>query len=118
MPYLLEQNNPQSTWTLYTGSQGDLGFRAAPAISQGPGYSMANVACRDNEETNVRFNEVYVNCRIEVDSTAVQNGTMKVSDFSTVYEEILSWPEIKSCRVTVNGHEDLKDLNYRKKHDV
>jgi hypothetical protein len=30
-------------------------------------YSMANVACRDKKETNVRFNEVYLTLRVEVD---------------------------------------------------
>jgi len=56
---------------------------------------MANVACRDNAETNVRFNEVYLACRVEVDSVAVKTGSMKASDFSRVYEEILSRPEVR-----------------------
>lgn len=64
-------------------------------MTQGPLFSMANVACRDNAETNIRFNEVYLAVRVEVDSAAVQHGTMKASDFSAVYEQILSRPEIK-----------------------
>ena len=76
---------------------------------------MANVACRDNAETNVRFNEVYLATRIEVDSMAEQSGSMKASDFSIVYTEMLSRPEIKSCRISVYTKEDLKDLKYKKK---
>jgi hypothetical protein len=91
---------------------------AAPAISQGPLFSMASVACRDNAETNVRFNEIYLACRVEVDSVALKTGSMKASDFSSVYEEILSRPEIKGCRVGVHGEHDLKDLKYKKKHDT
>ena len=79
---------------------------------------MANVACRDNAETNVRFNEVYLACRVEVDSVAVKTGSMKASDFSRVYEEILSRPEVRGCRVSVHGPQDLNDLKYKKKLDI
>ncbi|RFU34711.1 hypothetical protein B7463_g1639, partial [Scytalidium lignicola] len=116
IPYLLEQKGLTS-WTLCTGSQGDIGARAAPALTQGALFSMANVACRDNADTNIRFNEVYLGARVEVDSVAKQTGSMKASDFSSVYEEILSRPEIKGCRISVYTHEDLKDLKFRKKLD-
>ena len=76
---------------------------------------MANVACRENAETNVRFNEVYLATRVEVDAVAKQSGSMKASDFSSVYEEILSRPEIKGCRISVYTHRDVKDLNFGKK---
>jgi hypothetical protein len=76
---------------------------------------MANVACRDNAETNVRFNEVYLAARVEVDAVAEQSGSMKASDFSSVYEEVLSRPEIKCCRISVYTHGDLKDLRFGKK---
>jgi hypothetical protein len=79
---------------------------------------MANVACRDNAETNVRFNEVYLAFRVEVDPVAVKTGSMKASDFSRVYEEILSRPEIRGCRVSVYGRQDLNDLKYKKKLDI
>lgn len=78
---------------------------------------MANVACRDNAETNVRFNEVYLACRVEVDSVAVKTGAMKASDFSKVYEQILSRPQIRGSRVSVFGPQDLEDLKYKKKLD-
>ncbi|OKL57312.1 hypothetical protein UA08_07496 [Talaromyces atroroseus] len=114
IPYLLEQSGPTS-FTLCTGSQGDIGARAAPAITQGPLFSMANVACRDNENTNVRFNEVYLQTRVEVDSSAEKTGAMKASDFAHVYTELLSRPDIKSCRISVATKNDLTDLKYKKK---
>ncbi|TGO26577.1 hypothetical protein BPAE_0057g00530 [Botrytis paeoniae] len=114
IPYLLEQKKATS-FTLCTGAQGDIGARAAPAISQGPLFSMANVACRDNTDSSVRFNEVYLNCRVEVDSSAAQTGVMKSSDFARAYKELLSRPEIKSARIIVSTHDDLKDLKHKKK---
>lgn len=115
MPYLLKQKDPRSTWTLCTGSQGDIGVYAAPALTQGPLFSLANVACRDNAETNVRFNEVYLACRVEVDSVAAKRGSVKASDFAHVYEGILSRSEIEGCRISVYGPQDLTDLKYKKK---
>lgn len=76
---------------------------------------MANVACRDNEETSVRFNEVYLGTRVEVDSVASQTGAMKASDFASVYTELLSRPDIKSSRISVATKDDLTDLKHKKK---
>lgn len=117
MPYLLEQKDQDGdcTWTLCTGSQGDIGARAAPAISQGALFSMANAACRDNTSTNVRFNEIYLGTRVEVDAVAARTRNMKSSEFARVYQEILSRSEVRSCRVTVLGQDDVKNLNFHKK---
>lgn len=76
---------------------------------------MANVACRDNTSTNVRFNEIYLATRVEVDSSAEKTGAMKASDFAKVYTELLSRPDIKSSRINVATKEDLKDLKYKSK---
>jgi hypothetical protein len=84
-------------------------------MTQGALFSMATAACRENEATNVRFNEVYLSCRVEVDAVAAVNGTMSASDFASVYEGILARPEIRSSRVRVYNHGDLKDLKYEKK---
>ncbi|RYP31830.1 hypothetical protein DL768_011156 [Monosporascus sp. mg162] len=113
--YLLEQNHPASTWTSCTGAQGDIATHPMPAMTQGPLFSMATAACRENATTNVRFNEVYLAFRVEVDEVAAQNGTTSASDFASVYEEILARPEIRSSRVRVVGLEDLKDLKYERK---
>ena len=84
-------------------------------MAQGALYSMATAACRENAATNVRFNEVYLSFRVEVDEVAAQNGTTSASDFAFVYEGILARPEIRSSRVRVDKSEDLKDLKYERK---
>ena len=108
--YLREQRNPLSTWTLCNGAQGDLADRAGPAISQGAMYSLATVAIRDNANTNVRFNEIYLNARVEVDHIAKQHGTMSASALSPAYEQIMARQDIKGCRIYVNGPDDASNL--------
>ncbi|KAK5716509.1 hypothetical protein LTR15_009400 [Elasticomyces elasticus] len=114
--YLLEQKNPKSTWTICTGSQGDIGSHPLPAMTQGPLFSMATAAARENEKTNVRFNEIYLCYRVEVDSDAEAHGVTKASDFANVYEMVLEDPDVRSSRVRVeNEQEDLVKLKYAKK---
>ncbi|KAK4981224.1 hypothetical protein LTR66_004650 [Elasticomyces elasticus] len=113
--YLLEQSNSASTWTICTGSQGELATRPMPAMTQGALFPMTIAAARDNEFTNVRFNELYLGFRVEVDEVAVQNGTTKASDFGKVYELILANPEVRSSRVRVETLEDIEKLRYQKK---
>ncbi|RYP60000.1 hypothetical protein DL771_010652 [Monosporascus sp. 5C6A] len=113
--YLLEQNHPASTWTICTGAQGDIATHPLPAMTQGALFSMATAACRENATTNVRFNEVYLALRVEVDEVAAQNATTSATEFASVYEEILARPEIRSSRVRVVGPGDLKDLKYERK---
>ena len=115
IPYLLEQKDPTSTWTLCTGASGDNGGRPAASMTQGALYSLANVACLDNADTNVRFNEVYLGLFVMAGAAADQFGVMKSSEFATVYEKILSRPDIKGCRVRVCQPEDLTDLKFSKK---
>jgi hypothetical protein len=76
---------------------------------------MATAAARENEFTNVRFNEIYLGFGVEVDEVAVQYGTTKVSAFENVYELILANPEVHSSYVQVNNLDDLKKLKYEKK---
>ena len=98
-----------------TGSQGDLATHPLPAMAQGALFSMATACCRENEATNVRFNEIYLGFRVELDEFAAQNGTTSSSEFASVYEEILGRSEIRGSRVSVEGLEDLKDLKYKMK---
>ncbi|KAF7946511.1 hypothetical protein EAE96_009508 [Botrytis aclada] len=114
IPFLLEQKMTTS-FTPCTGAQGCIGARAAPAISQGPLFSMANVACRDNTNTSVRFSEVYLNCRVEVDSSAALMGAMKSSEFARAYTELRFRPEINNSRIIISTHDDLKDPMHKKK---
>ncbi|KAL2023321.1 hypothetical protein VTK56DRAFT_3059 [Thermocarpiscus australiensis] len=113
--YLLEQNHPASTWTLCTGAQGDIAIFPMPAMTQGPLFSLATAACRENATTNVRFNEVYLAFRVEVDEVAARNGTTTTSEFASVYEEILARPEIRSSRIRLVRPEDMRDLKYERK---
>jgi len=94
---------------------GDFGMHAAPALTQGALYSLANVACRDNKETNVRFNEVYLSLRVEVDESAEKTGFFKASTFAETFQEILTRPEIQSSRISVFEKQDMKELKFKEK---
>lgn len=85
-------------------------------MSQGALFSLANVACRDNESTNVRFNEVYLAMRVEVDSDAENSGMNKASDFAANYEQILAREDIRSCRINVLERDDFKNLKFKPKN--
>lgn len=113
--YLQEKNHPNSTWTICTGSQGDEAVFALPAMTQGPLFSMATAAARENEKTNVRVNEVYLMFRVEVDEDAAQHGVSSSSEFASVYEGILANLEIRSSRVRVETPADFKHLKFAKK---
>ena len=81
-------------------------------MTQGALFPMATAAARENESTNVRFNEIYLGYRVEVDEVAAQYRIIKVSDFRKVYELILANPEVRSSRVQVDDLKDLKKLKY------
>lgn len=123
MPHLLSlPSNLDASFSMCTGGAGDEGHRAAPAITQGALYSMANVACRDNETTNVRFTEVYLAFRVQVDKTinpfGLQMLILSSDEFSKTYEQILEGKErgVKGCRVWVENEGDVENLRYEKKH--
>ncbi|GFP57563.1 hypothetical protein ACSS6W_010102 [Trichoderma asperelloides] len=113
--YLHEQNHPDSTWTICTGAQGELAIFGLPAMTQGPLFSMTTAASRENEKTNVRVNEVYLMFRVEVDENAAAHGVSSSTEFASVYEGILSNPEIRGSRVRVASPADFKDLKWAKK---
>lgn len=111
----MEQKNPKSTWTLCTGSQGDLATHPVPAMTQGALFPFATAASRENESTNVRFNEIYLGFRVEIDEQAIQHGVTKASDFARVYEMVLDNPGVRGSRVRVDDTEDLKKLKFASK---
>ncbi|KAM0462130.1 hypothetical protein ACHAO4_001325 [Trichoderma viride] len=113
--YLYGQNHPDSTWTICTGAQGELGIFGLPAMTQGPLFSMTTAASRENEKTNVRVNEVYLMFRVEVDEDAAAHGVSNSTEFASVYEGVLSKPEIRGSRVRVASPADFKDLKWAKK---
>ena len=86
-------------------------------MTQGALFSLANVACLDNADTNVRFNEVYLGLFVMAGAEAERFGVMKSEEFAVVYEKILARLDIKGCRVMVCKKEDLTELSFRKKLD-
>ena len=84
-------------------------------MSQGALSAMINCACNENAKTNIRVNEAYLAARVEYDSEAEKNGTMKASEYAKVYEQILARPEIDGCAVIVMGKDDVEKLNFKKK---
>ena len=114
---MLEQAKPEATWTLITGGAGEVGLAGVTGISQGALFSMANAACWENENTNIRFNEVYLCYRVDFDAVCEQLGgnRIKSSAFAKVYEGILANKDIRGCRVSVYGPQDIEELKYKKK---
>ena len=92
-----------------------MGDLALPAISQGAMFSMCYSACKSLADTNVRFNEIYLGRRVQVDSVAVQAGLMKSSTFGRVYTNIISNTEVKSCRIRVENEGDVDELRLERK---
>jgi hypothetical protein len=86
-----------------------------PAMPQGALFSMATAACRENADTNVRFNEVYLCFRVEVDDDAAQHGVTSASEFASVYEQLLERSDIRSSRVRVGTHDEIKSLKFESK---
>ncbi|TLD26445.1 hypothetical protein PspLS_04586 [Pyricularia sp. CBS 133598] len=113
--YLVEQNHPDSTWTICTGAQGDLGLFPLPAMTQGPLFSMATAASRENADTNVRFVEVYLGFLVLVDGVAAENNAVPSSEFGKVYAKILDDRAVKGARVWVQKKEDIETLRFTSK---
>ncbi|KAJ0162903.1 hypothetical protein CTA2_3844 [Colletotrichum tanaceti] len=117
VPYLLEQGFAGSTWTVCTGAQGTLGQRAGPAITQGALFSFAVAAARETENTVVRFNEVYLAYRVqvEVDTPDFFGVPIQTSEaFSPLYQKVLDGADIKGSRVSAHGPQDVIDLVVKK----
>ncbi|KAL6851835.1 hypothetical protein J3F83DRAFT_757584 [Trichoderma novae-zelandiae] len=52
---------------------------------------------------------------VEVDEAAAEHGVSSSSEFASVYEGILSNPEIRSSRARVTTPADIKNLKWSKK---
>ena len=124
MPYLIEQNNPNSSWTVCTGAGGEWGTYGVTSISQGALFAMATAASRETATTNVRFNEAYLAFRVEVDSEAEKHSgkghgrwasVIKASDYARHYETLLGSPDVRGCRVYFEKMEDVATLRYKRK---
>ncbi|KEF60375.1 uncharacterized protein A1O9_01935 [Exophiala aquamarina CBS 119918] len=118
VPYLLEQGDPNATWTVVTGGAGTYGSHGVTAISQGALFSLAALASRELDKTNVRFNEAYLDYRVEYDAQCEGEANawkMKASDYAKIYEGILADKKIKGCRVICESPADLEKLRYEPK---
>jgi hypothetical protein len=58
----------------------------------------------------VRFNEVYLALRVEVDEDAKVHGVTSSSEFAGVYETVLGNEGIRGERVWVEDLKDLRDV--------
>ncbi|EHA54497.1 hypothetical protein MGG_01368 [Pyricularia oryzae 70-15] len=113
--YLVAQNHPDSTWTLCTGAQGDLATFPLPAMTQGPLFSMATAASRENADTNVRFVEVYLAFLVQVDEVAAERNAVPSSEFGKVYAKILDDRAVRGARVWVQERGDMETLRVTSK---
>lgn len=83
-------------------------------MTQGALFSMMKIASKENEKTNVRVNEIYLNLRVDYDSVAEKSGSVKASDFGKVYEQILEKTDIAGSRVLVTERKAMEDLKVEK----
>ncbi|KAK1985437.1 hypothetical protein LZ30DRAFT_779036 [Colletotrichum cereale] len=77
-------------------------------------FSMAYSAIKGLADTNVRFNEIHLAQRVEVDVVAEQHGNMKSSVFGRVYANILADTDVEGCRVRVESESDVDGLRAQK----
>lgn len=99
---------------MVTGAAPDLGAGGITGIAQGGLFAMMKIASKENEKTNVRVNEIYLNLRVDYDSVAEKSGSVKASDFGKVYEQILDKPDIAGSRVLVAERKGIDDLKVEK----
>ena len=84
-------------------------------MTQGALFAMATTASRELKDTNIRFNEMYLDHRIEYDESAAKSGATPSSDYGRNYEAILKDPELKGCRITVSKKEYIDNLKVSQK---
>ena len=112
IPYLLEQGNPNASWILQTGFQGEIALRAAPAMSLSALFGMATAAIRELKDTNIRFNEVRLGMRVETDAAAETHGSHKSSKYANVLEKVLNSPEMRDGLIRVLEPDGLENWKF------
>lgn len=83
-------------------------------MTQGAIFPMCKAAARENQSTNMRFNEIFLCFRVEVDEVAAQSGATMSTDFGKTFELLLDDESVRSSRVRVEKQEDMVKLNYKK----
>ena len=81
-------------------------------------YAFSNAATRELADTNIRFNEVYLNLRVQPDEIAKGTWMTTVSDFSKNYELLLNNPGVKGTRVSASSADDFKKLDAQVMQDA
>ena len=84
-------------------------------MAQGALVGFINAAIFDNQQTNIRVNEMYLAARVEADSAAEAHGVMKASRYAGSYQYILESPEVKGCRVIVSNDKHIDEPKVEKK---
>ncbi|KAK1975835.1 hypothetical protein LZ30DRAFT_736312 [Colletotrichum cereale] len=119
IPYLLEKGFTGSTWTMCTGAAGDMGYHVAPSVTQGALYSFAITAARENDKTNICFNEVYLayRVRLEAEENSQTVAGLRIplttsKDFAPLYEKLLARTDIRSSRVKARSPQEVVELSY------
>jgi NAD(P)-dependent dehydrogenase (short-subunit alcohol dehydrogenase family) len=111
--YLREQND--SSFTICTGSQGDLATHPLAAMTQGALYSMCLGAARENLHKPTRFNEVYLGFRVELDEDAGRHNVVSSTEFGAVFKQLLDRSDIRSSRVEMFKPENMKVLKHTRR---
>lgn len=96
---------------MIAGAAGELGAGGVTALTQGALYSMANVASRELAQTNVRFNEVFLNLRVDFDGP----DSVRPEEFSYNYEQLLQNKNINGSRISIKSRSDIADLKWEAK---
>jgi len=96
---------------MITGAAGESGTGGVTALTQGALYSMASVASRELARTTVRFNEVFLNLRVDFEGP----NSVRPKEFSYNYELLLQNKNIKGSRVSVRSRSDIANLKWEAK---
>ena len=87
-------------------------------MNQSALFGLANAAIRELKDTNVRFNEVFLQFRVDYDAVADEKGNKdctKASVFAQHYVDILSKPDVRAVQVRFIVPDDLKKPELRQK---
>ncbi|KAI5359671.1 putative NmrA-like domain, NAD(P)-binding domain superfamily [Septoria linicola] len=116
VPWLNAKVGADSSFTVCTEAQGELGLYPINAIHQGALFSFSTAAAIESKDMPVRFNEVSLAFRVEVDADAAAHGVTRASDFALVYETVLKDTSMKGGRVSVRELDDIKDIKWARKY--
>lgn len=71
---------------------------------------MASATAFEILNTNVRFNELYLNIRVDADSDATEHGAAKGPSLAKVYEAVFG-DNFRSQKIKVSTSDEISTLN-------